>query len=103
MSGQPAGAKDKAAAQIYVTGRVQGVGYRFFAERLAAELSVTGWTMNLPDGRVMLEVEGERARLEKFVGGLKVGPRMAVVSEVLVSWMPFQGRHQEFFIKFWRA
>lgn len=92
--------EDRAAAEVYVSGRVQGVGYRFFTERLAAELGITGWSMNLPDGRVMLEVEGERPKLEIMVAELKVGPRMARVSEVAVTWKPYQGRYRDFFIKF---
>jgi len=98
--GIDAEAVEKAAAEIYVSGRVQGVGYRFFAERLAAELAVTGWAMNLSDGRVMLQIEGGKRQVAKFVEGLKEGPRMARVSEVSVSWMPFQGRHREFSIKY---
>jgi acylphosphatase len=89
----------KVAAEIYVSGRVQGVGYRFFTERLAAGRDITGWSMNLPDGRVMLEVEGDRPTVERFVAELKVGPRTAWVSEVAVTWKPYQGRYRDFFIK----
>jgi len=88
------------AAAITVSGRVQGVGYRFFTERLAADLDIKGWSMNLADGRVGLEVEGEKGRVQKFIRELKVGPRMAVVSTVAVDYMPFQGKYSGFSIRF---
>jgi acylphosphatase len=93
-------ADEKVAAEIHVRGHVQGVGYRFFTERLAAELGVEGWSMNLPDGRVMLEIEADRKVAEKFIEGLNVGPRMARVSDVSVSWKPYQGKYNGFSIKF---
>ncbi len=91
---------EKVAALVYVSGRVQGVGYRFFTERLAAELSVNGWSRNLPDGRVELEIEAGREAALRFIEGLKTGPRMARVSGVSVAWRPFEGRHKGFSIKF---
>jgi acylphosphatase len=92
-------ARQKAAAEIYVSGRVQGVGYRFFTERVAHELHLSGWSMNLPDGRVMLDIEGDKDEAERFIEELKKGPRMAVVSEVSVAWKPYQGRYKNFSIK----
>ena len=88
-----------AAAEISVSGRVQGIGYRYFAERAANALSITGWTMNTPDGGVALDVEGERGAIEKLILELKRGPRMAAVTGVNVMWKPYQGRHQNFFIR----
>ncbi|HEY3346882.1 MAG TPA: acylphosphatase [Nitrospirota bacterium] len=88
-----------ASAEIYVEGRVQGVGYRFFTERKAGEMGVKGWSMNLPDGRVMLEVEGDKGVLEQFIDELKAGPSMSNVKKVKVSWMPYQGKFKYFTIK----
>ncbi len=93
-------ADEKLSAEITVRGRVQGVGYRFFTERLAAELGVHGWSMNMPDGSVQLEIEAEKKAAEKFVEGLRVGPRMARVSDVSVAWTPYRGKYDRFFIKF---
>lgn len=89
----------KVAAEIYVSGRVQGVGYRFFTERVAQELHITGWSMNLPDGRVKLEIEGGEDEAGRFVEELKEGPRMAVITDVSVTWKPYQGKYSNFFIK----
>ncbi|MBI5190214.1 MAG: acylphosphatase [Nitrospirae bacterium] len=87
-------------AAVLVSGRVQGVGYRFFTERLAAEVGVAGWSRNLADGRVELEVEGEKKRVERFIKELGVGPRMARVSDVTVEHRPYRGVHKGFSIKF---
>ncbi|HEX9860982.1 MAG TPA: acylphosphatase [Nitrospirota bacterium] len=93
-------AGDMVAAEIYVSGRVQGVGYRYFTEKIAARLGVTGWSMNMPDGRVMLDIEADRPSAEKFIRELEKGPAMASVTGVAVTWKPFQGRHSGFIIRF---
>ena len=95
-----AGEDDLVSAGIMVSGRVQGVGYRFFTETAARELDIKGWSKNLPDGRVELDVEGTRGAVLKFIEELKAGPRMARVSEVEVSWKPHRGRYDTFYISF---
>ncbi len=91
---------DLVSAGIMVSGRVQGVGYRFFTEKAAQEFGIKGWSKNLPDGRVELDVEGPRGAVEKFIEELKAGPRMARVSAVDVSWKPYQGNYDTFYISF---
>ena len=71
-----------------VTGRVQGVGFRYYVQRLADELGLAGEVRNLPDGSVEAEAAGERPALERFVAGLGDGPRHARVDEVEVEWRP---------------
>jgi acylphosphatase len=51
----------------YFTGRVQGVGFRYAALQVAREFEVSGFVANLPDGRVVLEAEGNRADVEAFL------------------------------------
>lgn len=55
------------AKQIFYTGRVQGVGFRFSIKQLAKGFDVTGWVKNLPDARVELQVMGEAGELEEFL------------------------------------
>lgn len=55
------------AQQIFYTGRVQGVGFRFSVKQLAKGFDVTGWIQNLPDGRVELQMMGEQEEVEEFI------------------------------------
>lgn len=71
-----------AARQFLISGRVQGVGYRYFAERSAHETGVTGWARNLDDGRVEVHANGTPKQLEDFEARLRLGPRFADVRSV---------------------
>lgn len=86
-------------AEVYVSGRVQGVGYRYFTERLAAEFGIRGWSMNLPDGRVMIEIEADSRSAERFIKELEKGPPMARVSDVTTNWRPYQAKFSGFIIR----
>lgn len=70
---------------LRVTGRVQGVGFRFYMERRARELGVTGWVRNRSDGTVEAEVQGEPAAVEQIIAWARHGPRSAAVTEVRVT------------------
>jgi acylphosphatase len=74
--------KPEEARRWYVRGRVQGVGYRNFAQRAAAELGLTGYTRNLDDGRVEVYAVGAPPQLSAFAGLLHRGPRWADVRGV---------------------
>jgi acylphosphatase len=64
-----------------IGGRVQGVGFRFFAQRVAARLGLGGWVRNLPDGGVELEAQGELDSLTALESALRQGPRGALVTQ----------------------
>lgn len=55
-------------------GRVQGVGFRYFARSLAREHGVTGWVMNMPDGTVAMEVQGPEDSVDSFAGAISNPP-----------------------------
>lgn len=57
--------------RVHYEGRVQGVGFRFTAARLAPGFGVSGSVRNLPDGRVELEAQGEPDRLRDFLGAIR--------------------------------
>lgn len=85
---------------VFVSGRVQGVAYRYFVERRAAEIPVTGWVRNLRDGRVEIMAEGDKADLESFLGFLRQGPRMANVDDLDILWEDYRGEYENFRIEF---
>ncbi len=70
------------ARRYFITGRVQGVGFRWFAERVASELGVTGYARNLEDGRVEVYAVGTAEKLNELTGYLWKGPRAANVRKV---------------------
>ena len=74
--------EQKQARRFYVSGRVQGVGYRFFACRAAEEQGVTGYARNLRDGGVEVYAIGTGAQLRALLAELKRGPRHGFVEEV---------------------
>jgi len=76
-----------ARLEARVTGRVQGVGYRYFVLDRAAALDVDGWVANEPDGSVRCVVEGDRRSLERFLAQLREGPRGARVERVDEAWL----------------
>jgi acylphosphatase len=71
-----------AAKRYFVRGRVQGVGFRYFVERAAAELNLTGYTRNLDDGRVEVYAAGSPSKLAELSQRLWKGPRFADVRGV---------------------
>ena len=75
----------RVARHYLISGRVQGVGFRFFAEHAAAREAVNGWVRNVPDGRVEIEAEGEAESLERFEHRIRHGPSGARVDRVEVS------------------
>jgi acylphosphatase len=79
-----------AARRYFIRGRVQGVGYRYFVERAAEELGLTGYTRNLDDGRVEVCAEGSPARLAELAQRLAKGPRFADVRGVEEFEAPVQ-------------
>ncbi len=77
--------------EAWVRGRVQGVGYRAFVERVALELGLAGYAKNLPDGRVEVVAEGEEEALNLLLEKLKAGPRLARVEGVEARFTEAQG------------
>jgi len=69
-------------ASFHVSGRVQGVGYRYYVRQQAQELELAGWVRNEPDGSVKGEVAGEPSRLEAFRDCLERGPSFARISRL---------------------
>jgi acylphosphatase len=90
----------KSAADVIVEGRVQGVGYRNYAQRRAALAGLVGYVMNLRDGRVRARVEGPRPVIEEFVRALEKGPPLSRIENVTVRWLPATNRFVGFDIRY---
>ena len=98
MTTQPV--KQKARAEIVVRGIVQGVNFRWYTQRRAAELDVTGYVQNMPDGSVSVIVEGDRSEIQTLLDALRIGPSAAVVESVQVDWHTPSGEFDRFEVRY---
>jgi acylphosphatase len=73
---------EKRARRVHVSGRVQGVGYRYFVFCAAQQIGVTGYVRNLADGTVEVYAVGTAAQLRTFLEELQRGPQDAIVKDV---------------------
>jgi acylphosphatase len=87
------------ARRYVIAGRVQGVGFRFFAEIAALREGVHGWVRNLPDGRVEARIEGDAEAVERVEAALRRGPASSRVDAVVVEDEPPNGRASGFSIR----
>lgn len=70
------------ARLFFISGEVQGVGYRYFAQRSSAKHQVRGYAKNLDDGRVEVLAEGDLTSVDEFRLDLATGPRNSKVSDI---------------------
>ena len=82
-----------------ITGRVQGVGYRWFTYDAAVREGVDGWVRNLPDGRVEAEIEGEIEAVDRVEAALRRGPAASRVDDVNMDERAPSGRRTGFSIR----
>ena len=89
----------KIAKKFLITGRVQGVGFRYFAERWAVQLGISGYVKNLWDGNVEVYAIGDAMALEELKRQLAEGPRSARVATINESDEPLDKRYNHFAIE----
>lgn len=89
----------KIAKKFLISGRVQGVGFRYFAERWASQLGVRGYVKNLWDGNVEVYAIGDANSLEELKRQLAEGPRSARVTAIDESDEPVDKRYNRFVIE----
>jgi acylphosphatase len=82
-----------------VSGRVQGVGFRFFVHDAAAREGVAGWVRNRDDGCVEIEAQGDADAMTRFEMSIRRGPRGARVDDVTVDLAPASATRQTFTIE----
>jgi acylphosphatase len=83
----------------YVKGRVQGVGFRYYALIAAQNYHLKGWVRNLFDGRVEVIAEGEHEDLNQLLRDLRKGPTSSIVDKVDYSFTEAQGGFDRFFVR----
>ena len=90
----------KVRAHVFVTGRVQGVLFRYVTRDEANMRGVKGWVRNLRDGRVEAVFEGEKGKVDELVEFCHYGPPAAKVSAVTVTWEDYDGGFKDFSIRY---
>jgi acylphosphatase len=93
------GEQVKIARKYLISGRVQGVGFRFFAERWANQLGLSGYVKNCWDGTVEAYAVGDAAALEEFKSRLAEGPRSARVDSIHESEEQVNNRYKRFVVE----
>ena len=84
------------ARQFLVSGRVQGVGFRYYVQDIATREGVTGYVRNLPDGRVEAHVEGDAEAVTRVEHAIRSGPAGARVEYVDTEVLPPSGHYKSF-------
>jgi acylphosphatase len=82
--------------QAVLSGRVQGVGFRFFAVQEAQQRGLTGWVRNVGEDQMEVAAEGPEAELEGLVAALREGPPLARVAHAAVEWRKATGEWRDF-------
>jgi acylphosphatase len=86
----------KLRAHVFISGRVQGVSFRWYTQRKAQELKLTGWVRNLWDGQVEAVFEGDEEAVRQAVTWCHTGEPPARVTHVDVTYGPPTGEHHRF-------
>ncbi len=79
------------AKSIKITGRVQGVNFRYYTKQEALKLGIHGTVMNLDDGSVLVRAEGEPEQMEVFINWCRTGPSRARVDGLEINEVPVEG------------
>jgi acylphosphatase len=82
-----------------VSGKVQGVSFRYFVVEQAIQLGLTGWVRNKWNGTVEVCAEGSRKNLEILLVDLRQGPPMAWVDDICFEWQAYRGEFKDFLVR----
>jgi acylphosphatase len=83
-------------AHIYITGFVQGIGFRYFVKSNARRLKLNGWVKNTNDGRVEVLAQGSKEEIEKLIKLCEKGPFLSEVKSVQAQWEKEEERFGDF-------
>jgi len=85
---------------IIVSGKVQGVGYRYFSQMKAVQYGVTGWAKNLADGSVEIAAVGSKDQLDSFIEELRIGNPFSKISDMKITESEVIENFHSFTIKY---
>ena len=88
-----------AAVKLLISGRVQGVGFRYYIARNAWDLKINGYAKNLFNGDVEIYAEGSKELLDEFIKRAKLGPSHAIVEKTSEQWLDFKNKYNNFDIR----
>ena len=88
--------EDNLTVNMKITGKVQGVGFRYYVLRQAQELGIRGWVSNKPNGDVEALAQGDKEDLEQFIAKVKQGPSFSIVDDVILNWEDGQENYTSF-------
>jgi len=91
----------KVRAHLLISGRVQGVAFRYYTINNAQNLGINGWVKNCWDGKVEVLIEGEEDKVKELIDWCYRGPRSAVVEKVDIKWAEYRGEFNSFSIRGW--
>ncbi|GAJ15768.1 unnamed protein product [marine sediment metagenome] len=89
----------KVRAHLLISGRVQGVAFRYYTQDIAQSLEIKGWVRNCWDGKVEIVVEGEEEKVKKLISRCYQGPGSAIVEKIDIEWEKYIGEFNSFGIK----
>ena len=90
----------KLRMHLIISGRVQGVFFRWSAQKQAKVLEIYGWVRNQDDGTVEIEAEGEEENLRQFIKWCNKGPMLARVEKIDTEWEKYKGEFEYFSIRY---
>ncbi len=88
-------------AHIFYSGRVQGIGFRYTAERFALELGLLGWVKNSPDGRVEVMCEGSKEKIELLIERIRQSSLGVHIKKTACEWERATGEFNDFTVEFY--
>ena len=89
----------KVRAHLLISGRVQGVAFRYYTQDIAQSLEIEGWVRNCWDGKVEIVVEGEEEKVKKLISWCYQGPGSAIVEKVDIEWEKYREEFNSFGIR----
>ena len=89
----------KVRAHLLISGRVQGVSFRYYIQDIAQSLRIKGWVKNCWDGKVEIVIEGEGKEVKELVDWCYHGPGSAIVEKIDIEWEKYKGEFKAFSIR----